>query len=145
MGIVDYAHTPDALENVLKTIQAIRDKSQRIITVVGCGGNRDSGKRPIMAELAAKYSDSVVLTSDNPRKEDPELILDQMEAGVPAALKSKVHRVSDRKKGIFYAVRELAESGDIILVAGKGHENYQDIQGVKYDFDDKLVLGEAFS
>ncbi|MCZ2484510.1 UDP-N-acetylmuramoyl-L-alanyl-D-glutamate--2,6-diaminopimelate ligase [Aquirufa antheringensis] len=145
MGIVDYAHTPDALENVLKTIQAIRDKSQRIITVVGCGGNRDSGKRPIMAELAAKYSDSVVLTSDNPRKEDPELILDQMEAGVPAALKSKVHRVSDRKEGIFYAVRELAASGDIILVAGKGHENYQDIQGVKYDFDDKLVLGEAFS
>ena len=145
MGIVDYAHTPDALENVLKTIQTIRDKSQRIITVVGCGGNRDSGKRPIMAELAAKYSDSVVLTSDNPRKEDPELILDQMEAGVPAELKSKVHRVSDRKEGIFYAVRELAESGDIILVAGKGHENYQEIQGVKYDFDDKLVLGEAFN
>ena len=145
MGIVDYAHTPDALENVLKTIQAIRDKSQRIITVVGCGGNRDTGKRPIMAELAAKYSDEVVLTSDNPRKEDPELILDQMEAGVPLELKSKVHRKTDRKEGIFYAVRELASTGDIILVAGKGHENYQEIQGVKYDFDDKLVLGEAFN
>lgn len=145
MGIVDYAHTPDALENVLKTIQAIRDKSQRIITVVGCGGNRDAGKRPIMAELAAKYSDSVVLTSDNPRKEDPELILDQMEAGVPAEYKAKVQRVSDRKEGIFYAVRDLAKAGDIILVAGKGHETYQDIQGVKYDFDDKQVLGEAFA
>jgi UDP-N-acetylmuramoyl-L-alanyl-D-glutamate--2,6-diaminopimelate ligase len=145
MGIVDYAHTPDALENVLKTIQTIKDKSQRVITVVGCGGNRDAGKRPIMAELAAKYSDAVVLTSDNPRKEDPELILDQMEAGVPEALKSKVHRVSDRKEGIFYAVKDLALTGDIILVAGKGHENYQDIQGVKYDFDDKIVLGEAFS
>ena len=145
MGIVDYAHTPDALENVLKTIQTIKDKSQRVITVVGCGGNRDAGKRPIMAELAVKYSDAVVLTSDNPRKEDPELILDQMESGVPAELKSKVHRVSDRKEGIFYAVRELARHGDIILVAGKGHENYQEINGVKYDFDDKLVLGEAFS
>jgi UDP-N-acetylmuramoyl-L-alanyl-D-glutamate--2,6-diaminopimelate ligase len=145
MGIVDYAHTPDALENVLKTIQTIKDKSQRVITVVGCGGNRDAGKRPIMAELAAKYSDAVVLTSDNPRKEDPEAILDQMEEGIPENLKSKVHRLSDRKEGIFYAVRELAGSGDIILVAGKGHENYQEIQGVKYDFDDKLVLGEAFN
>ena len=86
-----------------------------------------------------------VLTSDNPRKEDPELILDQMEAGVPLELKSKVHRKTDRKEGIFYAVRELASTGDIILVAGKGHENYQEIQGVKYDFDDKLVLGEAFN
>ncbi len=130
---------------MLKTNQTIKDKSQRVITVVGCGGNRDAGKRPIMAELAAKYSDAVVLTSDNPRKEDPELILDQMEAGVPEDLKSKVHRVPDRKEGIFYAVRDLALTGDIILVAGKGHENYQDIQGVKYDFDDKIVLGEAFS
>lgn len=145
MGIVDYAHTPDALENVLKTIQTIKDKSQRVITVVGCGGNRDAGKRPMMAELAAKYSDSVVLTSDNPRKEDPETILDQMEAGIPENLKSKVHRLSDRKEGIFYAVRELASAGDIILVAGKGHENYQEIQDIKYDFDDKLVLAEAFN
>jgi UDP-N-acetylmuramoyl-L-alanyl-D-glutamate--2,6-diaminopimelate ligase len=144
MGIVDYAHTPDALENVLKTIQAIRNKSQKIITVVGCGGNRDSGKRPIMAELAAHYSDAVVLTSDNPRFEDPEDILDQMEAGVAKEVAYKVTRISDRKLAIMTAVRELAKAGDVILVAGKGHETYQDINGVKHDFDDKLVLALAF-
>lgn len=144
MAIVDYAHTPDALENVLKTIQAIRSKQQRIITVVGCGGNRDAGKRPIMAELAATLSDAVVLTSDNPRFEDPEAILDQMEAGVPESDRKKVHRVSDRKEAIFQAIRELAHAGDIVLVAGKGHETYQDIQGVKSDFDDKQVIAEAY-
>lgn len=144
MGIVDYAHTPDALENVLKTIQAIRSKNQRIITVVGCGGNRDTGKRPIMAELAARYSDAVVLTSDNPRFEDPEEILNQMEAGIPADSKAKIDRISDRKTAIFTAIREKATMGDIILVAGKGHETYQDIQGVKSDFDDKKVISEAF-
>ena len=144
MGIVDYAHTPDALENVLKTIQAIRSKNQRIITVVGCGGNRDTGKRPIMAELAARYSDEVVLTSDNPRFEDPEEILNQMEAGIPADSKAKIDRISDRKTAIFTAIREKAAMGDIILVAGKGHETYQDIQGVKSDFDDKKVISEAF-
>jgi UDP-N-acetylmuramoyl-L-alanyl-D-glutamate--2,6-diaminopimelate ligase len=144
MGIVDYAHTPDALENVLKTIQAIRSKNQRIITVVGCGGNRDTGKRPIMAELAARYSDEVVLTSDNPRFEDPEEILNQMEAGIPADSKAKIDRISDRKTAIFTAIREKATMGDIILVAGKGHETYQDIQGVKSDFDDKKVISEAF-
>lgn len=144
MGIVDYAHTPDALENVLKTIQAIRSKNQRIITVVGCGGNRDTGKRAIMAELAARYSDAVVLTSDNPRFEDPEEILNQMEAGIPADSKAKVLRISDRKTAIFTAIREKAALGDIILVAGKGHETYQDIQGVKSDFDDKKVISEAF-
>ena len=144
MAIVDYAHTPDALENVLKTIQAIRSKHQRIITVVGCGGNRDAGKRPIMAELAATLSDAVVLTSDNPRFEDPEAILDQMEVGVPEAARMKVHRVSDRKEAIFQAIRQLAQAGDIVLVAGKGHETYQDIQGVKSDFDDKQVIAEAY-
>ncbi|CAM3762841.1 UDP-N-acetylmuramoyl-L-alanyl-D-glutamate--2,6-diaminopimelate ligase [Aquirufa aurantiipilula] len=144
MAIVDYAHTPDALENVLKTIQAIRSKNQKIITVVGCGGNRDAGKRPIMAALAAKFSDAFVLTSDNPRKEDPEFILDQMEAGVSEEDKVKMTRMVDRKEGIFYAIRQLAGAGDIILVAGKGHETYQDIQGVKYDFDDKQVIQEAF-
>ena len=144
MGIVDYAHTPDALENVLKTIQAIRSKNQRIITVVGCGGNRDTGKRPIMAELAARYSDAVVLTSDNPRFEDPEEILNQMEAGITADSKAKIDRISDRKTAIFTAIREKAAMGDIILVAGKGHETYQDIQGVKSDFDDKKVILEAF-
>jgi UDP-N-acetylmuramoyl-L-alanyl-D-glutamate--2,6-diaminopimelate ligase len=145
MAIVDYAHTPDALENVLKTIQAIRSKQQRIITVVGCGGNRDAGKRPIMAELAATLSDAVVFTSDNPRFENPDDILDQMEVGVPATERIKVHRISDRRDAIFYAVRTLAKSGDIVLVAGKGHETYQDIHGVKSDFDDKAVISEAYS
>ena len=144
MGIVDYAHTPDALENVLKTIQAIRSKNQRIITVLGCGGNRDAGKRPIMAELAARYSDAVVLTSDNPRFEDPEDILNQMEAGIPADSREKVDRISDRKTAIFTAIQQKAGVGDIILVAGKGHETYQDIQGHKSDFDDKKVISEAF-
>ncbi len=144
MGIVDYAHTPDALENVLKTIQAIRSKNQRIITVLGCGGNRDAGKRPIMAELAARYSDAVVLTSDNPRFEDPEDILNQMEAGIPADSREKVDRISDRKTAIFTAIQQKAGAGDIILVAGKGHETYQDIQGHKSDFDDKKVISEAF-
>jgi UDP-N-acetylmuramoyl-L-alanyl-D-glutamate--2,6-diaminopimelate ligase len=129
---------------VLKTIQAIRNKSQKIITVIGCGGNRDSGKRPIMAELAARYSDSVILTSDNPRFEDPEDILDQMELGVPMEMANKVIRISDRKSAIMSAVKDLAKAGDIILVAGKGHETYQDISGVKHDFDDKLMLALAF-
>ncbi len=145
MAIVDYAHTPDALENVLKTIQAIRQKQQRIITVVGCGGNRDSGKRPIMAALAAQYSDRVVLTSDNPRFEDPELILDQMQEGIPASESEKVIRISDRRKAIIEAIQQLANAGDIVLVAGKGHETYQDIQGVKHDFDDKQVISDAFA
>ena len=144
MGIVDYAHTPDALENVLKTIQAIRSKNQRIITVVGCGGNRDAGKRPIMAELAARYSDVVILTSDNPRFEDPEDILNQMEAGIPASSSGKVVRISDRKTAIFTAIQEKAMPGDIILVAGKGHETFQDIQGIK-SFDDKKVISDAFA
>jgi UDP-N-acetylmuramoyl-L-alanyl-D-glutamate--2,6-diaminopimelate ligase len=144
MAIVDYAHTPDALENVLKTIQAIRQKHQQIITVVGCGGNRDAGKRPIMAALAAQYSDYVVLTSDNPRFEDPEIILDQMEAGVLVDNVDKVVRISDRKQAIERAIQTIAKTGDIILVAGKGHEAYQDIQGVKHDFDDKQVIAEAF-
>jgi UDP-N-acetylmuramoyl-L-alanyl-D-glutamate--2,6-diaminopimelate ligase len=145
MAIVDYAHTPDALENVLKTIQAIRQKHQHIITVVGCGGNRDAGKRPIMAALAAQYSDQVVLTSDNPRFEDPEMILDQMQAGILEGDADKVIRISDRKQAIEEAIQGLANTGDIVLVAGKGHETYQDIQGVKHDFDDKQVISEAFA
>jgi UDP-N-acetylmuramoyl-L-alanyl-D-glutamate--2,6-diaminopimelate ligase len=145
IAIIDYAHTPDALENVLKTIQVIRNKDQKIITVLGCGGNRDTGKRPIMASLASEYSDFVVLTSDNPRFEDPALILKQMEMGVEVKNVLKVKSINDRREAIFTAIQLIAKKGDIILVAGKGHENYQDIQGVKHHFDDKEVVKDAFS
>jgi UDP-N-acetylmuramoyl-L-alanyl-D-glutamate--2,6-diaminopimelate ligase len=145
IAIIDYAHTPDALENVLKTIQVIRQKDQKIITVLGCGGNRDAGKRPIMATLATEYSDFVLLTSDNPRFEDPALILKQMEMGVEVKNVLKVKSIIDRREAIFTAIQLIAKKGDIILVAGKGHENYQDIQGVKHHFDDKEVVKDAFS
>lgn len=145
MAVVDYAHTPDALENVLKTIQAIRQKQQKVITVVGCGGNRDAGKRPIMAEIAAQLSDFVVLTSDNPRLEDPNLILQQMEAGIPAEKKLAYDIVPDRHAAIEQAITKLAKSNDIVLVAGKGHETYQDIQGVKHHFDDKEEVNKWLS
>ncbi|MFT3910125.1 MAG: UDP-N-acetylmuramoyl-L-alanyl-D-glutamate--2,6-diaminopimelate ligase [Ferruginibacter sp.] len=143
VGIVDYAHTPDALLNVLATIKNLRQGVEKIITVVGCGGNRDTTKRPIMAEVACQYSDKVIFTSDNPRNEDPLLILKDMEAGVNAAAKKKCITIEDRKEAIKTAV-SLGEKEDIILVAGKGHEKYQDIKGVKYDFDDKKVLREMF-
>ncbi|TGE29505.1 UDP-N-acetylmuramoyl-L-alanyl-D-glutamate--2,6-diaminopimelate ligase [Hymenobacter metallicola] len=142
-GIVDYAHTPDALENVLDTIADIRQPSQQVITVVGCGGNRDAAKRPIMANLACQGSSRVVLTSDNPRFEDPNEILQQMQAGVQVADLGKVLTIADRREAIKTAVA-LAQPGDIVLVAGKGHENYQEIKGVKNDFDDKKVLQEMF-
>ncbi len=143
-GIIDYAHTPDALENVLQTIHEIRQPSQRVITVVGCGGNRDAAKRPVMANLAARLSDKVVLTSDNPRFEEPLEILAHMEAGVTAPDAAKVQTVPDRRAAIETAVR-LAGPNDIVLVAGKGHENYQEIRGVKSHFDDKEVLTEVFT
>ncbi|MFN8354011.1 MAG: UDP-N-acetylmuramoyl-L-alanyl-D-glutamate--2,6-diaminopimelate ligase [Spirosomataceae bacterium] len=143
IGIVDYAHTPDALQNVLETIVGLRQKNEKIITVVGCGGNRDATKRPIMAEIACRFSDEVILTSDNPRFEDPLAILAEMEVGIPYADKDKVQIIADRKEAILKAVG-MAVSGDVILVAGKGHETYQEIQGVKYDFDDKKVLQQAF-
>lgn len=136
MAIVDYAHTPDALENVLKTMQAIRKPGQRIISVFGCGGNRDRGKRPIMAAIAAKYSDFVVLTSDNPRKEDPEAILDEMLEGIPDAYALQCLRQVDRRLAIRHAIQHIAGPGDLVLVAGKGHETYQEIQGEKQHFDD---------
>ncbi|RSK47065.1 UDP-N-acetylmuramoyl-L-alanyl-D-glutamate--2,6-diaminopimelate ligase [Hymenobacter rigui] len=142
-GIVDYAHTPDALENVLQTIADIRQPSQQVITVVGCGGNRDGAKRPVMARLAAELSDRAVLTSDNPRFEDPNEILAQMQVGVPAEALGKVLTITDRREAIKTAVA-LAGPGDIVLVAGKGHETYQDVQGVKSDFDDKHVLATMF-
>lgn len=143
VGIVDYAHTPDALKNVLQTINAIRHGNETLFTVVGCGGDRDATKRPIMAEIACRFSNKVVLTSDNPRSEEPGEILNQMNAGVPVTDKKKVLIISDRKEAIKTACM-MADKGDIILLAGKGHEKYQEIKGVKYPFDDKAVLSEVF-
>jgi len=143
LGIVDYAHTPDALINVLATINQLRTKGQGLITVVGCGGDRDTAKRPVMAEVACEHSDKVILTSDNPRSEDPELILNEMEAGLSVTQKRKVLRITDRREAIKTAC-VLAQPEDIILVAGKGHETYQEIKGVKYAFDDREVLMQSF-
>ncbi|HUZ57597.1 MAG TPA: UDP-N-acetylmuramoyl-L-alanyl-D-glutamate--2,6-diaminopimelate ligase [Hanamia sp.] len=142
-GIVDYAHTPDALLNVLATIKKLRHGEEKIITVVGCGGNRDKTKRPEMAEVACEYSDKIILTSDNPRNEDPAQIIKEMEAGVPITARKKCISITDRKEAIKTAIR-LAQKEDIILVAGKGHEKYQEINGVKNHFDDKEVLNEMF-
>ncbi len=143
IGIIDYAHTPDALENVLATIKKLRKGYEHVITVVGCGGDRDKTKRPIMAEVAAGWSDKLILTSDNPRTEDPETILREMEAGLNTAAKRKTITITDRKEAILQAVK-LAKPEDIILVAGKGHEKYQDVNGVKHHFDDKEILNELF-
>jgi len=143
VGIVDYAHTPDALENVLETITHLRHGNEQVITVVGCGGNRDAEKRPKMAAIACKYSNRVILTSDNPRNEDPLDILNQMQKGVPPMDFKKTKTIPDRREAIFLAFSE-AQPEDIILIAGKGHENYQEIKGVKHHFDDKEVLQEAF-
>ncbi len=142
-GIVDYAHTPDALLNVLATIKNLRQGNEQVITVVGCGGDRDKTKRPVMAEVACEYSDKVIFTADNPRSEDPLEILKDMQAGVNAAAKKKVISIADRKEAIKTAV-SLANNADIVLIAGKGHEKYQEIKGVKYDFDDKKILKEMF-
>jgi len=144
VGIVDYAHTPDALLNVLATIKNLRQGEQKIITVVGCGGNRDHTKRPVMAEVACQYSDKVILTSDNPRDEDPMDILREMETGVNVVSRKKCITIADRKEAIKTAV-SLCSKEDILLIAGKGHEKYQEIKGVKYDFDDKQVLQEMFT
>lgn len=141
-GIVDYAHTPDALKNVLTTIKDIRTRNEKVITVVGCGGNRDAAKRPLMSRIACELSDKVILTSDNPRNEDPESIIKQMLQGVPASQFRKVLSITDRKEAIRTA-SSLAAKGDIILIAGKGHENYQDINGVKYPFNDMEILTET--
>lgn len=143
LGIVDYAHTPDALLNVLATIQQLRINDEQIITVVGCGGDRDKTKRALMAQVACDKSDKTILTSDNPRSENPEKILNEMEEGLSFAQKRKILRISDRKEAIKTACA-LAQPGDILLVAGKGHETYQEINGVKHHFDDREVLAEAF-
>lgn len=141
--IVDYAHTPDALENVLKTIANIRTKNETLFTVVGCGGDRDKTKRPEMARIACEKSDKVILTSDNPRTEDPLEILKDMQAGVPGQFFNKTLEVSDRYQAIKSAI-SMANKGDIILIAGKGHETYQEINGVKQHFDDKETAVELF-
>ncbi|MEM1215094.1 MAG: UDP-N-acetylmuramoyl-L-alanyl-D-glutamate--2,6-diaminopimelate ligase [Bacteroidota bacterium] len=138
-GVIDYAHTPDSVEKICATLRELLRPGQRLLTVVGCGGDRDRTKRPLMAKAACDHSDEVILTSDNPRTEDPEAILDEMEAGVPAEKKHQVLRISDRRSAITTACR-LAKAGDIVLVAGKGHERYQDIKGVKHPFDDAEIL-----
>ena len=165
IGIVDYAHTPDALENVLKTINEVMKTgtlknptlnsqpstlnsqlstlNSQLITVIGCGGNRDTTKRPEMAAVAVKLSDRVILTSDNPRNEDPDEIIRQMKVGVPESEAYKVLSITNRLEAIRTAVA-LAKAGDIILLAGKGHENYQEINGIKNHFDDKETLSKAF-
>jgi UDP-N-acetylmuramoyl-L-alanyl-D-glutamate--2,6-diaminopimelate ligase len=142
-AIVDYAHTPDALENVLKTIANIRTGNEQVLVVVGCGGDRDRTKRPKMAEIACDFANRVVLTSDNPRSEDPNEIIAEMMTGVGGHHYKKTLSIVDRKEAIKTAI-SLADSGDIILVAGKGHETYQEIKGVKHDFDDKAIVKELF-
>jgi UDP-N-acetylmuramoyl-L-alanyl-D-glutamate--2,6-diaminopimelate ligase len=142
-GIVDYAHTPDALLNVIDTINKIREGGVQLITVVGAGGDRDRTKRPKMAAISAEGSTKVILTSDNPRTEDPEKILDEMESGITPDLKRKTLRIADRHEAIKTAVM-LANKGDVVLIAGKGHETYQDVMGVKHHFDDREELRNAF-
>ena len=139
--IVDYAHTPDALENVLKTINDIRTKNEQLITVVGCGGDRDKTKRPIMAHIASTLSDKVIITSDNPRTENPDDIIAEMEQGVAPQNYKKTISISDRKQAIKTAC-QLASPNDIILIAGKGHETYQEIRGIRFDFDDMQIVKE---
>jgi UDP-N-acetylmuramoyl-L-alanyl-D-glutamate--2,6-diaminopimelate ligase len=143
IGIVDYAHTPDALVNVLTTIKKLKQGHEQVITVVGCGGDRDRTKRPVMGAVACEYSDKAIFTSDNPRSEDPQEILNEMEAGLNSAAKRKFISIVDRKQAIKTAV-SMAGADDIVLIAGKGHEKYQEINGVKYHFDDKEVLTEMF-
>jgi UDP-N-acetylmuramoyl-L-alanyl-D-glutamate--2,6-diaminopimelate ligase len=144
LGIVDYAHTPDALINVLATINKMRTGNEAVHTVIGCGGDRDRTKRPVMAQVACEHSSKVIFTSDNPRTEDPEAILNDMIAGVPAHLQKRYVKITDRREAIRTACM-LAQSGDIVLVAGKGHENYQEINGVRTHFDDKEILLETFN
>lgn len=143
IGIVDYAHTPDAVDNVLATINNIRSKNEQVISVLGCGGDRDKTKRPLMAKTVCEKSNQVILTSDNPRSEDPDQIIKDMQVGVSPVHQKKVLSISDRKEAIKTACL-LAKPGDIILLAGKGHEKYQEIKGIRHDFDDKKVLKEFF-
>ena len=143
IAIVDYAHTPDALLNVLTTIRKLKKGYEQVITVVGCGGDRDRTKRPVMADVACEHSDRVIFTSDNPRSEDPAQIIKEMEEGLPAAARRKYISIVDRREAIKTAI-SLAGKDDIVLIAGKGHEKYQDIKGIKTHFDDKEVVQEVF-
>jgi len=143
-AIVDYAHTPDALENVLKTINGIRKGTQKVFTLVGCGGDRDKTKRPKMAQIAADLSTQVILTSDNPRTENPQTILEEMEVGLDNEQQTKTLTIQDRKQAIKTAI-SLANVGDILLIAGKGHEKYQEIMGIKHEFDDLKITEELFN
>ncbi len=143
-AIVDYAHTPDALKNVLETINTIRTGNENLITVVGCGGDRDAAKRPLMANIAASLSNKAIFTSDNPRTEDPEKILQEMEAGVQPQFYNKTLTILDRRQAIRTAC-QLAQKNDIILIAGKGHENYQEINGVRKEFDDMKIVTELLN
>jgi UDP-N-acetylmuramoyl-L-alanyl-D-glutamate--2,6-diaminopimelate ligase len=143
IAIVDYAHTPDALLNVLATVKKLKKGFEKLITVVGCGGDRDKTKRPVMGEVACEHSDKVIFTSDNPRSEDPAQIIKDMEAGLTTSMKKKYISIVDRKEAIKTAI-SLAKKEDIVLIAGKGHEKYQDIKGVKNHFDDKEVVTEMF-
>lgn len=143
IAIVDYAHTPDALKNVLETIKDIRTGNEQVITIVGCGGDRDAAKRPIMAKIACEFSNKIILTSDNPRSENPEEILNQMQQGLSPVETKNTLRISDRREAIKTAFA-LAKENDILLIAGKGHEKYQEINGVKHPFDDFEIIKELF-
>jgi UDP-N-acetylmuramoyl-L-alanyl-D-glutamate--2,6-diaminopimelate ligase len=142
-AVIDYSHTPDALTNVLDAIREVLSGKGKIITVVGCGGNRDKGKRPIMAKEAARLSDFVILTSDNPRFEEPEEIIRDMTEGLIGRPSNQWLKITDRKEAIRTACL-LAQTGDVILIAGKGHENYQEVKGVRYHFDDREIVMDIF-
>ena len=142
-SFIDYAHTPDALENVLKTINSIRSKNETLITVIGAGGDRDKAKRPKMARIASMLSNTVILTSDNPRSEDPDQIIEDMKLGIDPAKANKTLAITNRKEAIKTAVN-LSKPGDIILIAGKGHEKYQEIKGERYPFDDMEIIKKLF-
>ena len=143
-AIVDYAHTPDALKNVLETINSIRTGNEELITVVGCGGNRDAEKRPKMGNIAATLSTKVIFTSDNPRNEDPELIIEAIEKGVSPTHYKKTLSITDRRQAIKTAC-QMANEGDIVLIAGKGHETYQEIKGERFDFDDFKIVNQMLT
>ena len=143
-AIVDYAHTPDALENILKSINEIKTSENNLITVVGCGGNRDKSKRPLMGDIASNLSSKVIFTSDNPRFEDPEIIIEEMISGVRSTNSNKTISISNRKEAI-KAACQFARTNDIILVAGKGHESYQEVKGVRSDFDDFEIVKELLN